>query len=134
MIRPRIDVTRAQIAQVVAAFYARVREDDVLGPVFAAQVTDWPSHEDKIVKFWANALLFERDYAGNPMQVHMAAGNVHSEHFPIWLSHFDDVLDVVLPRQQAIEWSRLAHRIGQGLSFGLDEFTRPHDVAPSLSA
>ena len=39
-IPPRFDITRDEIARVVAAFYARIRQHPGLGPVFAAHVTD----------------------------------------------------------------------------------------------
>ena len=54
---PRIPVTPEQIERVVHKFYTRVRADPVLGPVFAAHVTQWQPHEDKIGRFWRNALL-----------------------------------------------------------------------------
>lgn len=129
---PRIPVSRAQIALVVATFYDRVRRDATLGPVFAAHVTDWPEHEDKITRFWANALLQERQYDGNPMQVHMAAGNVDPAHFAVWLPLFDAVLDEVLSEDVALSWSALAHRIGQGLRFGLETYTAPKGAVPIL--
>jgi hemoglobin len=116
---PRIPVTEAQIDRVVSQFYARVRAHPALGPVFAAHVTDWPTHEEKIGMFWRNALLLQRCYDGNPMQVHMKAGNVRARHFPDWLSLFDAVLTEELPQPLAHAWSVLAHRIGRGLSFGL---------------
>ena len=116
---PRIPVTEAQIDRVVSQFYARVREHPALGPVFATHVADWPRHEEKIGLFWRNALLLQRCYDGNPMQVHMAAGNVKAQHFPVWLSLFDAVLENELPQPLAQAWSALAHRIGRGLSYGL---------------
>ncbi len=118
-IPPRIDVTEHQIDRVVSQFYARVRTHPALGPVFAAHVTEWTPHEEKIGRFWRNALLYQRCYDGNPMQVHMAAGNVKAQHFPVWLSLFDAVLEQELPAPLAQAWSTLAHRIGRGLSYGL---------------
>lgn len=118
-IPPRIPVTPEQITRVVAAFYAEIRAHPALGPVFATHVTDWPEHEKKIVLFWRNALLLERSYDGNPMQAHLAAGNVKSRHFPVWLSLFDAVLAREVPQPYAQAWSTLAHRIGRGLSYGL---------------
>jgi len=115
----RIPVTEAQIDRVVGQFYARVRAHTVLGPIFANHVTDWPTHEEKIGRFWRNALLLQRCYDGNPMQAHMAAGNVKAEHFPVWLSLFDAVLAQELPQPLALAWSTLVHRIGRGLSYGL---------------
>ncbi len=130
---PRIAVSEAQIDRVVSRFYTAVRQDPSLGPVFAAHVTDWPTHEEKIGRFWRNALLLQRSYDGNPMQVHRAAGNVHVEHFPVWLALFDKVLHDELPAAQAQSWSALAHRIGRGLSFGLTPKDAVNDI-PRLSA
>ena len=118
---PRIPVTEAQIDQVVRAFYSRTLSHPVLGQVFAVHVSDWPSHEEKIGRFWRNALLMQRCYDGNPMQIHLQAGNVKPEHFPVWLGLFDAVLEQELPQPLAQAWSALAHRIGRGLSYGLPQ-------------
>lgn len=120
MIPPRIPVTPAQIDQVVATFYAAVRRHEVLGPVFAAHVTDWPAHEAKIAAFWRNAILYERSYDGSPMRAHMRAGNVHAAHFPVWLMLFDETLRRTLPPDTARGWSALANRIGAGLRMGVE--------------
>ncbi|WP_106354198.1 group III truncated hemoglobin [Yoonia maritima] len=116
---PRIPVSPAQIDRVVTQFYARVRADPILGPVFAAHVSDWRPHEEKIGRFWRNALLLQRCYDGNPMQVHRAAGDVKPAHFTVWLALFDAVLEQELPTPLAQAWSALAHRIGRGLRYGL---------------
>ena len=118
---PRIAVSEAQIDAVVTRFYARVRADATLGPVFAAHITDWPTHEEKIGRFWRNALLLQQVYDGNPMQVHAQAGNVRTAHFPVWLALFDQVLTAELPPLLARGWSARAHRIGRGLSYGLPQ-------------
>ncbi len=118
-IPPRINITEAQIDRVVSRFYTHVRANAALGPVFAGHVTDWPAHEEIIGRFWRNALLFQRSYDGNPMKVHAAAGDVHAQHFPVWLSLFDTVLEEELPQPLATAWSGVAHRIGRGLVYGL---------------
>ena len=97
-IPPRFDVTADQISRVVQTFYAAVRRHEVLGPVFAGHVTDWPAHEERIASFWRNAILYERGYDGNPMQVHRRAGDVKPAHFDDWLMLFDATLIRVLPR------------------------------------
>ena len=117
---PRFSVTAPQIAQVVSIFYQRVRDHPKLGPVFDVHVTDWLAHEQKIMSFWRNAILMERTYSGNPMQAHLNAGNERSEEFDDLLAEFDTVLTEVLPKVPAQAWPALAHRIGQGLRFGLD--------------
>ncbi len=127
---PRFPVTAAQIDRVVARFYAAVRRDPQIGPVFAAHVADWPSHETKIARFWRNAILFERSYDGNPMQVHRGVAELRTGHFAHWLEIFDRVLAEELPVATAQSWSALAHRIGRGLSYGIESATG--DTPPQL--
>lgn len=117
----RFDISGPDIDRVVAAFYAQMRQHPQLGPVFAAHVSDWPAHEEKIGRFWRNAILSERNYDGNPMAIHRTAGNVHAAMFTPWLAMFDTVLTAELRPDQARAWSELAHRIGRGLRMGLDE-------------
>lgn len=133
MANARFDITSEQIERVVAVFYTAVRRHEVLGPVFAGHVKDWPEHEDKIVRFWRNAILRERVYDGNPMRVHMAAGDVRADHFTPWLALFDETLRRCLPEAEARGWSALAHRIGAGLRFGVQDLReRRADGVPNL--
>ncbi|WP_368186931.1 group III truncated hemoglobin [Aestuariibius sp. HNIBRBA575] len=127
-IPPRFDVTEPDIARVVASFYEKVRQHPGLGPVFSVHITDWPSHEAKIVRFWCNAILHERVYDGNPMAVHKAAGNVQPGMFSTWLALFDHVLQTELSPDAAAGWSELAHRIGRSLRAGVSDVTRPGEV------
>lgn len=117
----RFPITPAEIDSVVTEFYAVVRSHPGLGPVFAAHVTDWPAHEQKIGRFWRNAILQERSYDGNPMAVHRAAGDVKGPMFDVWLGLFDSVLRRKLPADTAAAWSALAHRIGRGMRMGLND-------------
>lgn len=123
---PRFHVTRPQIERVVEEFYDLIRRHPGLGPVFAAHVADWPAHEEKITRFWANAILYERSYDGNPQRVHVAAGDVRAGQFEVWLALFDGVLHRQLPPDTAAAWSALAHRIGRGLRMGVAD----RDIGP----
>lgn len=129
---PKIDLTRDEIARVVTAFYARVREHPQLGRVFAMHVKDWPTHEATVTDFWANAILHEKGYDGNPMQVHREAGNVRPGMFGTWLDLFDRVLRQELPPEKAEAWSALAHKIGRSLRAGVVEKMRGPDGVPML--
>ena len=132
MIPPRFPITSDQIDRVVATFYAAVRRHEVLGPVFANHVTDWPTHEARIAAFWRNAIMYERGYDGNPMRVHRAAGDVQAEHFVPWLALFDETLRRTLPLEQARGWSALAHRIGAGLRMGVQDLRVDQSGQPNL--
>ncbi|AMY67578.1 group III truncated hemoglobin [Frigidibacter mobilis] len=129
---PRFPITADQIDLVVTAFYAAVRRDAALGPIFARHVTDWPVHEAKVAAFWRNAILLERGYDGSPMRAHLRAGDVKAGHFPDWLALFDATLRRELPADTAAAWSSLAHRIGQGLRMGVAEMETRAGGVPVL--
>ncbi|MBP0483989.1 group III truncated hemoglobin [Sagittula salina] len=118
---PKFAVTRAEIERVVATFYEAVRAHPGLAPVFAAHVTDWPAHEARVADFWANAILFEKGYDGNPVAVHRDARTVRPGMFETWLELFDSVLRRELDPEPARAWSALAHRIGASLRAGVVE-------------
>ncbi len=132
-IPPRFAITAAELDRVVADFYAAIRTHPALGPVFAAHVTDWVAHEEKIARFWRNAILMERSYDGNPMQAHRDAGNVRPGMFAPWLALFDSVLTRSLAPETAAAWSALAHRIGQGLRYGVVDQATDADGVPKLT-
>ena len=117
----RFEITSEQIDCVVAVFYGAVRRHEVLGPVFAAHVTDWAGHEAKIARFWKRAILYQPVYDGNPMRAHLQAGDVMPEHFSHWLALFDETLRRTLKPEPAAAWSALAHRIGRGLRMGVED-------------
>lgn len=48
--------TEDDINTLVRAFYARVRDDDLLAPVFATRIQG-DAHEDHIASFWASIFL-----------------------------------------------------------------------------
>ncbi|KPA21321.1 Group 3 truncated hemoglobin ctb [Shimia sp. SK013] len=131
-IPPKFDITRPEIERVVAAFYARIREHPGLGPIFAAHISDWGPHEAKVADFWANAILFERSYDGNPLLVHRNAGNVQPGMFETWLALFDRILTQELREDQAAAWSALAHNIGRSLRAGVVEKVKSPDGVPIL--
>nr|WP_175582195.1 group III truncated hemoglobin [Phaeobacter sp. HF9A] len=128
----RFDISAQEINQVVTDFYAEVRSHPVLGPIFAAHVTDWPAHEEKIAGFWRNAILRERSYSGNPMRLHVSTPEIEPEHFAQWLALFHAVLARRVSPQQARAWGALADRIGEGFRAGVVSMRQPKDAPPRL--
>ena len=114
------------------AFYARVRTDALLGPVFANHVDNWPAHEAKIAAFWRNAILYERSYDGNPQRVHIERPDVRPELFAHWLDLFEEVATQTLPPDTATPWVALARRIGVGMKAGVQSARQPKDAPPVL--
>jgi hemoglobin len=83
------------IAVLVDTFYARVREDDVIGPVFNRVVADWPEHLAKLKDFWSSVVLSAGTYKGNPMMAHLPIPEMDPEHLERWLSLWDMTLSEI---------------------------------------
>lgn len=87
------DITGLEDIQLfVNEFYSKVREDVLIGPVFADVITDWQPHLDKMYAFW-NAVLFGAPgFKGNPFAKH-APLPIAQEHFGRWLELFAETID-----------------------------------------
>ena len=79
-------LTEEQIADLVDTFYAKVRADQLLGPVFDDAIGEnWGAHLDKMKAFWSSVMLASRTYKGNPMMTHLALPRLTRDHFERWL-------------------------------------------------
>ena len=83
------------IAVLVDTFYARVRKDDVIGPVFNRVVADWPEHLAKLKDFWSSVVLSAGTYKGNPMMAHLPIPEMDPQHLERWLSLWDLTLSEI---------------------------------------
>ncbi len=64
-------ITEETLKALVTAFYARVRQDAELGPIFNDAIADWPHHLGKLTDFWHSVMLTSGRFKGNPMLKHM---------------------------------------------------------------
>jgi hemoglobin len=85
--------SRSDIELLVNRFYAKVRKDSLIGPIFndVAQV-DWEEHLPKITNFWCDLMLHEDSYRGRPFPPHIPL-NLQTAHFERWLSLFVETVD-----------------------------------------
>lgn len=109
------------IRDVVDAFYARARQDDVIGPVFNRVIADaeWPAHLATIADFWSSMLLGTGRYGGRPMPKHMAVPELGDAHFMRWLRLFrETVTERCTPEIAAIFIER-SERIGNSFRMNI---------------
>lgn len=90
--------TREDVSLLVNTFYAKVRKDELLGPIFNRIITDWPTHLELLTDFWETNLLYKRKYFGNPMHAHVEvdqkSGNTINEmHFGVWINLWLETLN-----------------------------------------
>lgn len=112
--------TEAQIADLVPAFYARVRGDALLGPVFAAAVEDWDEHHAKLTAFWSSVMLTSGRYKGRPLPAHVKHADAISDaSFECWLALWRETTDEMLDPISAAALQDKAARIAESLSLGI---------------
>ncbi len=119
------ELTETTLAAFLDAFYARVRRDPLIGPVFAGKIPDeaWPRHLATIHDFWSSVLLKTGRYKGNPFARHLGIAGIDPAHFARWLGLFEETATEVFVPEIAREIVERAHRIGDSLKAGL--FFRP---------
>ncbi|QKR98509.1 group III truncated hemoglobin [Sphingomonas sp. CL5.1] len=128
------EIEEAALERLIPLFYARVREDDELGPVFNDAIADWPEHLDKLVAFWSSVMLTSGRYKGNPMMAHIKhIRRITPELFDRWLALWKATTDEVMPPAAAAALQAKAARISESLQLGmffrLDPSSRPGRAA-----
>jgi hemoglobin len=126
-------VTELMIKELVHAFYAKVRRDPLLGPVFNAKIHDWDEHLAKLCKFWSSVTLLTGAYKGRPMPVHAALPDIGNEHFAHWLKLFAETAAEVCPPQAAALFIDRSQRIAESLQHGIAIYREGMAAAASLS-
>jgi hemoglobin len=117
-------ISEPMIRQLVDVFYARVRADAELGPIFERAIGDnWDAHLATLTDFWSSVMLTSGRYKGNPVAVHHAVAGMTPELFPRWLELFAATCDDTLPPEAAAAFKAKAGRIADSLQRAL--FYRP---------
>lgn len=128
---PRAVTDETEIERVVRTFYARIRADEVLGPIFERAIgADWEPHLRKMFDFWSSVMLTSGRYKGQPMLAHMRLKSVRPEHFDRWLTLFQQTLDDLCTPAVADAYMTRALRIADSLRMGM--FFDPAAADPAL--
>ncbi|MBA4765548.1 MAG: group III truncated hemoglobin [Erythrobacter sp.] len=98
-----IGIDAAFIDHLVETFYARIRGDALLGPIFAERISDWPSHLARMKAFWRSVLHNSGEFSGNPMLKHLAIPGLELRHFERWLQLFYETLSEIESHHSATQ-------------------------------
>ncbi|MEO8813363.1 MAG: group III truncated hemoglobin [Caulobacteraceae bacterium] len=115
-----VDVTEPMIHDLVHAFYAKVRADPALAPVFNRVIGDrWDIHLAKMCDFWSSVLLMTGRFKGSPMTVHAAIAQIRPTHFARWLHLFHQTAQARCPPAAAALFVAKSEMIAQSLQLGI---------------
>jgi len=117
-IQAETGIDDAMIERLVRGFYARVREDRLIGPIFAERITDWEPHLQRMFAFWSSVALMSGRYHGQPMPKHVFLP-LDGRHFDRWLALFETTAREVCPPKAAEHFIERARRIAESLEMGV---------------
>lgn len=125
--------TEHEVSQLVHSFYARVRQDEALGPIFNAHVNDWDHHLAQLVDFWSSILRRTGRFSGAPMPKHAALPGLSAELFQRWLALFRENASAQPNQAMGEHACAMAERIAQSLWLGYQMDRDPDAVPTALS-
>lgn len=111
-------IDEAMIDNLVEGFYARVREDDQIGPIFMDRISDWGPHLAQMKLFWSSVALHSGVYQGRPMPKHLPLP-IDARHFDRWLEIFEATAMEVCGPVAGPHFISRARRIAQSLELGI---------------
>ena len=113
--------TREAIELLVNSFYTKVKQDDLLAPIFNnTEFFSWDTHIPVMVDFWETLLLDTATYKGNTMQKHISLHRrtpLTPELFERWKLLFYSTLDELFEGENVVK----AHKRVEAMS-GLMQF------------
>ncbi len=115
-IRAETGIDEPMIERLVHAFCARVRQDPMIGPVFAARITDWEPHLARMCDFWSSLALMSG--RGQPMHMHLPLP-IDAQHFDRWLALCEMSAREQCTPMAAEHFVKLARRVGESLELGI---------------
>lgn len=121
--------TEDDIVRLVHHFYRRVRQDDLLGPIFDAHIDNWDEHLVRMVQFWSSLLLRTGTYRGTPMPRHVALPDIEGHMFVRWLDLFRQTTDEFDKPAFIEQANEFAQRVARSLWYGYQLSHNP-DQAP----
>ena len=108
-----------QIEDLVATFYARIRKDAELGPIFERVIgADWGPHLKTMCDFWSSVMNTTGRYKGKPIPAHVKLTGIEPRHFERWLALFHETTRELFEPDLAQLFLMRAQRIAESLKLG----------------
>ncbi len=106
----------ANVRTLVEAFYRRVDDDPLLGPIFSSRLEGrWDEHLATMTRFWSSLVLGSKQYRGKVQDAHRRLADIEPHHFARWLSLFLTIIQECYEPAAAVQFMQPALRIAHSL-------------------
>ena len=132
----RTGLDEEMLRDLVHAFYDKVQADPKLAPVFAARISDWEPHLERMTAFWSSVALMTGRYHGRPMEAHLPLP-VGGEHFERWLELFRRTAAEICPPAGVEHLLARAEKIAEAIRTNMEDARTGnglHGAPPKLRA
>lgn len=109
---------RDDINILVKSFYSKIRQNNLLGPIFNKHITEneWPLHLEKLTDFWETNLLGKPVFKGNPTLKHILVDanlnyKIEQQHFTTWVNIWIETIDELFVGELADQAKLAAKRM-----------------------
>lgn len=115
---------REDVILLVNKFYQRVRQDELIGPIFNEKIgKHWAEHLQKLYDFWESRLFDKDIYQGRPLFVHKPLP-IDAQHFDRWLKLWNETIDDYFVGDIADQAREKAENIGRFFQEKLEEMRK----------
>jgi len=115
-----LGINEAIIKDLVHSFYAKVKSDPFIGPIFKEKIgNNWDEHLAIMCDFWSSVTLSTGRYKGQPMVKHLHLPKLDKKHFSCWLSIFEENAYNICSKEIAEFFIDRARKIAESLIFGI---------------
>jgi len=109
-------ISEHSVRALIERFYARIRTDEVLGPIFEKALAGrWDDHIATLIEFWCSALHVKRGYTGDMLAAHQPLARLSPALFPRWLALFRATVAECFSEEAARVIEDRAQRIARNL-------------------
>ncbi len=113
--------SREDVSLLVNAFYAKIRRDNLLGPIFNGHIPEdkWPEHLKRLTDFWETNLFGVANPKLNPSAKHIKVDRnlghtIDQNHFGKWLQLWFSTIDEMYEGDLAFRAKESARKMATG--------------------
>lgn len=118
-----VGLTAPVLRDVVYAFYDKVRNDEMLAPIFNKAIgPKWDHHIEKVYQFWLMATRLGTGYqARNFMLAHLRHSAIGAAEASRWLALFKETLEERCSAEIGDVLFDIANRMAENILVGLEK-------------